>query len=438
MIQDLLVNIANIVFQFYFQIWLFGILTTFSLTRRKKYWLRFIGLNVLYLVVFTIAFYNGFFDLTAMHIGWFSFNYLISFIALLSVLFTCYKVKISHIVYYGMAAYCMQHFVYNVDMLFLTLFCPIFGDDTYFNILFIHEFILAACCIGFYFVFIRRIKKHQISGLDDKTIMAVAGVVMAIVYVLSCYSLFAQNQSTISSEIYGGCCSLLLLFILFSLYRTSERKIEREKIEHLLNLEREQHRLAQENMEYINMKCHDIKHWLETIKAIETRNKSSDEYFEKMEEAVKIYDFDLKTGNDALDICLTEKSIFYGKYSIIYSCMADGKALSFMAPHDIYSLIGNALDNAIDALLKVEDEAKRILDVVIKRQGKLLSIHIANYYEGNMEFKEGLPVTQQENKNEHGYGLKSIEYIVKKYGGSLSVVAKNNFFNLNIFIPISK
>lgn len=429
---------ANILFQYYFQIWIFGIITTFSLTRRKLFWLRFIVLNAAYLVIFTIAFYNGFFGTTATHIGWFSFNFLISFAALLAVLFACYKVKFSHLIYYGIAAYCMQHFVYNIDMLFITLFLPILGDDSLLPILFACAIILAACCIGFYFVFIRWIKRNSVSGLDDKVIIAVACVVMSIVYLLSCYSLYSRNQMTISSEIYGACCSLLMLFILFSLYRASERKIEKEKIEQILILEREQHRTAQENVEYINMKCHDIKHQIAAIKENGRKNEILDGYFENLEKAVNIYDSDLKTGNDTLDICLTEKSLLYRKYSIIYSCMADGGKLSLMEPTDVYSLFCNALDNAIEALCNVKDESKRILDIVVKAQNKLLSIHIANYYEDDITFKDGIPVTNKENKAEHGYGMKSMEYIAKKYGGSLSVIAENNFFNLNIFIPLAE
>lgn len=55
------------------------------------------------------------------------------------------------------------------------------------------------------------------------------------------------------------------------------------------------------------------------------------------------------TGNDALDAILSEKGLACEQGGIAFRCMADGAAVGFMAPTDIYSLFGNALDNAIEA-----------------------------------------------------------------------------------------
>ena len=66
----------------------------------------------------------------------------------------------------------------------------------------------------------------------------------------------------------------------------------------------------------------------------------------------------------------------------------------------------------------------------------MTSINVKNFYDGKIEFnKEGIPDSTKLDKDFHGFGLKSIAMIVEKYGGSLSIVAHDEIFNLNILLP---
>ncbi len=71
-------------------------------------------------------------------------------------------------------------------------------------------------------------------------------------------------------------------------------------------------------------------------------------------------------------------------------------------------------------------------------QNNFLIIRFENFYEGELEFNEQFPVTTKENKGLHGYGLKSLRYTVQKYGGEVSVEAKNQWFVLKMLIPHAK
>ena len=57
------------------------------------------------------------------------------------------------------------------------------------------------------------------------------------------------------------------------------------------------------------------------------------------------------TGNHALDVILTEKSLICKQKEIKLTCMADGKQLAFMQTTDLYSIFGNLLNNSIEAAL---------------------------------------------------------------------------------------
>ena len=73
---------------------------------------------------------------------------------------------------------------------------------------------------------------------------------------------------------------------------------------------------------------------------------------------MQIYSAIVRTGNEILDTILTEKSLICENSGIHISCVADGSLLAFMNPVDLYTLFGNALDNAIEAVRKLESKEK--------------------------------------------------------------------------------
>ena len=69
-------------------------------------------------------------------------------------------------------------------------------------------------------------------------------------------------------------------------------------------------------------------------------------------------------------------------------------------------------------------------------QKSFLLLRFENYYEGTLEFEGGLPVTTKKDKAYHGFGIKSIRYTAEKYGGSVTVAAKDNWFEMKVPLPL--
>ena len=155
----------------------------------------------------------------------------------------------------------------------------------------------------------------------------------------------------------------------------------------------------------------------------------------EISEAIAAYDCSFETGNKPLDVILTEKSGECGKEGITVSCVTDGTLLSFMKEAEIYSLFGNAIDNAISAVLPLEKD-KRCIGVSVGKVKGFVTVNVHNYFDGELKMgADGLPRTSKGDEANHGYGLKSIRYIANKYGGNMSVEADGNLFNLNIIFP---
>ena len=184
----------------------------------------------------------------------------------------------------------------------------------------------------------------------------------------------------------------------------------------------------------INQKSHDLKH---QIRALRKADKAElDRYLGEIEDSVEIYEAIVKTGNDVFDTMLTEKSLYCKKHNIQVTCVADGSQLGFIDTIDLYSILGNAMDNAIEAVEKIEEKEKRQIDVMIYRQHNFLVMNIINPIPEQLIYEEGIPLTNKKDKLSHGFGLRSIRQILRKYEGFLNISEEDGCFSLKMLIPI--
>lgn len=90
---------------------------------------------------------------------------------------------------------------------------------------------------------------------------------------------------------------------------------------------------------------------------------------------------------------------------ISFTSMADGKCLSFMRTRHIYALFSNALDNAVEAVMRVSSPEKRVISLHIRRLSSAVEIAVMNYYEGEIKFKNDLPQTIKTDGRRHDENL---------------------------------
>lgn len=232
-------------------------------------------------------------------------------------------------------------------------------------------------------------------------------------------------------------CQLHLAVILYlesEVFKKSAMRQELEVMNLLWKKEQEQYMLSKENIALINQKCHDLKHQIRAIRDLS--EGEMDKYLTEMEDSIHIYESIVKTGNEALDTILTEKSLYCKEHGITVSCVADGSQMGFINLVDLYTILGNAIDNAIEAVEKFKHQEKRQIDILIYRQQNFLAINVINPIKGNLVYEEELPVTTKKEVGYHGYGLKSVKYLIKKYDGFLSINEEDGCFSLMMLIPI--
>ena len=151
-----------------------------------------------------------------------------------------------------------------------------------------------------------------------------------------------------------------------------------------------------------------------------------------------MYDSKVRTGNDALDTILTEKSLLCESRNITLTCVANGAALAFMAPADLYALFGNALDNAIEAVERLGDATRRSISLIVRRRAGTVTVHVENYYDPTASaksFKGDVPTSTKGDPLNHGFGTRSMKAIVERYGGTLTFSANGTTFCVDAVIP---
>ena len=92
------------------------------------------------------------------------------------------------------------------------------------------------------------------------------------------------------------------------------------------------------------------------------------------------------------------------------------------------------MDNALERTIQ-EDADKRIISLRIHRHGQMVLFHLENTCSESPEFNGGLPVTTKKDKDFHGFGVKSIRYIVQKYDGEMLMRVQDGKFILDIAFP---
>lgn len=246
--------------------------------------------------------------------------------------------------------------------------------------------------------------------------------------IIANYNLFFYNLLNLGEIVFYFFMLLMQVQTLIS----AKERTELHAMQTLWVEEQRQYRLVKENIDAINIKCHDLKH---QIRHLRETGQVESAYLDSLEQSVSIYNSAIQTGNETLDVVLTDKRLHCATHNVQFTCIAEGEKMNFMEVMDIFSLFGNLLDNAIECEMDLPPE-KRFIHLSIRCTNQMLLIHIENHFEGTLEFRDGLPVTTKQDRDYHGYGMLSIRRIVEKYGGNLIISTEEQLFQADIVLPI--
>jgi uncharacterized integral membrane protein len=227
---------------------------------------------------------------------------------------------------------------------------------------------------------------------------------------------------------------VLAVFILQAGWREMYLRREMDAVNLLLHRQYEQYQMSKDSIDIINRKYHDLKHQIVAIRA-ESDSGKREQYLQELEDGLKGYGAQSKTGNKVLDTILTGKSLYCMQRNITFSSVVDGTLFDFMNVMDLCTIFGNALDNAIESEEKLPNLEKRMVRVFAGAQGHFIIVRVENYWEEKLRIEGDLPVTTKKDTDFHGYGLRSIRGTAEKYGGYMTMRQEDNWVQVRIMIP---
>lgn len=280
----------------------------------------------------------------------------------------------------------------------------------------------------------KRIVKKTPDEADLWSMMISYGAFLLCQIVLEfCGRVFTADQSALF--LYYMCALLYTLItyvVLLVISQLAFYRRDNEEMHNFISNKMQYYRMSRDGIVSLQIKCHDLKHMIAAIRS-RADWESLDEHIQQLEDSVIEYGTVVECGNEDINVVLTEKNILCSTCGVKFSYIIDGTLFDFMSEREIYSLFGNALDNALESCSKVSDPEKRVISLKAAQRGDMVVLHVENFFEEQLNMVDGMPVTTKKGSG-HGFGLRSIQQLAEKYDGFTSVQAEGNIFKLTVVL----
>ena len=188
---------------------------------------------------------------------------------------------------------------------------------------------------------------------------------------------------------------------------------------------------------------HDMKNTISLIMQLAAgKEEELKAYLEELNETMDRLEFRFKTGNTVVDTLLNMK--YHEIASTVPDLRMDVEGLQFpeklfIQSYDIGIIIGNALDNAIEACRKLkvkEPDAEAFIRISSFQKRELFFLKVENSFDGKVVRKpqNEFPVTDKADRENHGIGLANIKSTAEKYQGTMDFKVKGRVFILSVMM----
>jgi hypothetical protein len=258
------------------------------------------------------------------------------------------------------------------------------------------------------------------------------------------FSVFYNLNIPAIFEIYSAVGPVGFTLIIFYLYNHLSKSFEDNVKSALHSQEKDyyftQCQLMQESVENIKSIRHDMKFQLATVRDFIANNKLGEatDYLNSLLGDIEKNDIYSNTNNTAFDSIINFKLNNAKQENIKMNIRLLVPPALNIEVSDIVTIIGNLLDNALDAVAKVEEKIIK-LDIEYSRES--LFIQVENKYDGVIKYsmekkKKEKRIITRKNGDENGHGLRNIMKSVDKYNGHIDISHEENIFSVGILLYV--
>lgn len=414
------------------------------LEKKEHFFLRFFSTS---LVAFIIGGSFRIFSHTLMLSGYgldeLRFLHLVWYLLLLFILFAqlpiCYNGHINEFLFTLCIGYLADCIIYSSYYALVGIFdvFPPPRDSSLFSVA--AQFVFTIIGLLVLLILFKRhharVKKLSI-GKSIKTGAQFIFITLITMLILSIMKLLLDINALMSGQWFVALTNSILVTVILVIV-IGHTKVESFNLEvailnKIIHDKEGQYELAKENIDIINQRSHELKRQIAALRFMS--KEEIDAALSDIENSVNVYESVVKTDNPVLNTIITEKALHCMKNNIKLTYVINGHGLDFIKPTDLYVLLGNVIDNAIEAVDIITDENKRFISLTIEEKGGLIIIKTDNYFVGKINFDRGIPKTTKKEELFHGIGYKSIRHVVDKYDGNFNILIDDDIYTLVITI----
>jgi two-component system sensor histidine kinase AgrC len=209
-------------------------------------------------------------------------------------------------------------------------------------------------------------------------------------------------------------------------------------MEKQLNLQLEHYEQLAESRGHIREIWHDFKNHVQCMRILYDKGdmESLGEYIRNLscyEDRANVLD----TENPVIDALLSNKQSIAMQNGIQFDMELILPARLEIPPADICSILGNSLDNAIEACSRIKNpEIEKSISLSLTYKNGYLVMELVNTFEEEPQRRGKQFITWKPSPQFHGLGLQSIERTVEQYGGNMKITIEKGTFSLRILLYV--
>ena len=269
-------------------------------------------------------------------------------------------------------------------------------------------------------------------------LMSLPLATFSVVYAMSEFMFQSQPDSHLiisTIAIIFLLISNILVFYLFEYQlKITEDKKQEQMIKQQLEYKAEYYKELSGRQQITNKTMHDLKNQLFALR--ETLTNDTKEGIDKInticEDILSVCTLRF-TGIEPIDALITAKLQIMKEKNIQFSNSIYISEHNYLDILDFCVLLGNLMDNAIEASAKVSVQ-ERFINLCIRQQMNYISINVSNAVNENITIEENKIITTKMHKEVHGFGLESVKEIVKKYNGNCTFRQAEKKFEVIIIL----
>lgn len=280
------------------------------------------------------------------------------------------------------------------------------------------RFMLSSLCtvvvyIAGYLLITRYLHREGLERIEDRSMILIMAVVILVIIGFDLVIKWLVEQgigagAMVFLRVFHGLACCFTLTMEFELLIRRRTEAERDTLQAVISQQEHQYKQSRETIAAVNARLHDIRHNIARLGAEEGLDSS---LLKDMVREISIYDTKVRTGNEALDVVLSEKRLMLEREGITLTCVADGSVLSFMASADIYTLFNEIID-------RIEPSKATSISLVVRKVLGSASIHIeCNGHDLEAPWPE------------------AVRGIIHRYGGTFSAGDREGLLQFSALFP---